>query len=110
MTREDLTTRETAPDTTTDTATEDQADPGPLYPRLLRLQSLQLGALARALLVEGVAVVAVVLVLADVASAWTLVALPLAVTAMVKLNDVVETAIRGSTAARRVEIEETWQV
>jgi hypothetical protein len=60
----------------------------PLYWRLLRLQHLRPNGWQRALLVEGVLAVAVVLVLADVATAWTLLALPLAATALVKGHDV----------------------
>ena len=61
----------------------------PLYPRLLRLRHLRLSGWQRALLGEGPLVVAVLLVLADLATAWTLLVLPLAVAALVKLHDVV---------------------
>ena len=69
----------------------------PLYWRLLRLQTVQPNGWQRAVLVEGVVAVAVVLVLADVASAWTLLALPLASAAVVKGHDV----LAGLLSARR---------
>ncbi len=60
----------------------------PLYPRLLRLRNVQPNAWQRAALGEGALAIAAVLVLADVASAWTLLALPLAVAGVVKAHDV----------------------
>jgi len=48
---------------------EDQKPP--LYWRALRLQHLRPNGWQRAILVEGVLALAVVLVLADVATAWT---------------------------------------
>ena len=59
----------------------------PLYPRLLRLQHIAPNAWQRALLGEGAIALAVLLVLADVATAWTIVVLPLAVAAVVKAHD-----------------------
>jgi len=59
----------------------------PLYARLLRLRHVAPNAWQRAVLGEGALVVAVLLVLADLATAWTLVALPLAVAAVVKAHD-----------------------
>jgi hypothetical protein len=61
----------------------------PLYPRLLRLRHLHPNAWQRAVLGEGALAVAALLVLADVASAWTLLVLPLGVAVVVKLHDVV---------------------
>ena len=61
----------------------------PLYPRLLRLRHVQPNAWQRAVLGEGAVGVAVLLVLADLATAWTLVALPVAVAAVVKAHDLV---------------------
>ena len=60
----------------------------PLYWRMLRLRWVHPNGWQRALLVEGVVGVAVVLVLADVASAWTLLVLPLASAIVVKAHDV----------------------
>lgn len=59
----------------------------PLYPRLLRLRYVAPNAWQRAVLGEGALAVAVLLVLADLATAWTLIALPLAVAAVVKAHD-----------------------
>lgn len=59
----------------------------PLYPRLLRLRHVAPSAWQRAALGEGAVLLATLLVLADVATAWTLVALPLAVAAVVKGHD-----------------------
>lgn len=61
----------------------------PLYWRLLALRHVRPNAWQRALLGEGALALAVVLVLADLATAWTLLVLPLAVGAFVKLHDVV---------------------
>jgi hypothetical protein len=62
---------------------------GALYPRLLRLRRLRLRAWQRAVLGEGALALAVLLVLADLASAWTLLVLPVLVAALVKAHDVV---------------------
>lgn len=87
-----------------DTASDERADvpsmrhrapSPPLYWRLLRLKHIHPNGWQRALLVEGVFGVAAVLTLADVATAWTLVVLPLAVAAVVKLNDVVAGLVAG---------------
>ena len=59
----------------------------PLYPRLLRLRHVAPNAWQRALLGEGAIAVAALLVLADLATAWTLLALPLAVAVVVKAHD-----------------------
>lgn len=72
-------------------------DPGkrPLYPRLLRLRNVHPNGWQRAALGEGALAVAVVLVLADVASAWTLLVLPLGVAAVVKAHDVLAGLLRA---------------
>lgn len=59
----------------------------PLYPRLLRLRHIHPNAWQRALLGEGAIGVATLLVLADLATAWTLLVLPLAVALVVKAHD-----------------------
>lgn len=66
----------------------------PLYWRVLRLRHVHPNGWQRALLVEGVISVAVVLVLADVATAWTLLALPLASTLVVKAHDILAGLLR----------------
>lgn len=60
----------------------------PLYPRLLRLRHIAPNTWQRAVLGEGALAIAVLLVLADLASAWTLLVLPLAVAGVVKAHDV----------------------
>lgn len=65
----------------------------PIYWRMLGLRRLRPNAWQRALLGEGVAAVAAVLVLADLASAWTLLVLPLAVAAVVKGHDVLASVV-----------------
>ncbi|MBK5306578.1 MAG: hypothetical protein JJD92_07835 [Frankiaceae bacterium] len=59
----------------------------PLYPRLLRLRNIHPNAWQRALLGEGALAIAVLLVLADLATAWTLLVLPVAVAVVVKAHD-----------------------
>ena len=59
----------------------------PLYPRLLRLRHVRPNAWQRAVRGEGPLAVAVLLVLADLASAWTLLVLPVAVATVVKAHD-----------------------
>lgn len=67
----------------------------PLYWRMLRLRHLRPNGWQRAILVEGVLGVSVVLVLADVASAWTLLVMPLASAAVVKGHDVLLGMLQG---------------
>lgn len=64
-----------------------KAKRGPLYPRLLRLRHIHPNAWQRAVLGEGALAAAVLLVLADRATAWTLLALPVAVAVVVKTHD-----------------------
>src|SRR3954452_17032012 len=61
----------------------------PLYWRMLRLHHVRPNGWQRAILVEGVTAVAVTLVLADVASAWTLVVLPATAALLVKAHDLI---------------------
>jgi hypothetical protein len=60
----------------------------PLYPQLLGLKHVHPNAWQRALLGEGMAVLGALLAMADVASAWSIVVLPVAVAAVVKAHDV----------------------
>jgi len=62
----------------------------PLYPQLLRLRHVHPNAWQRALLGEGMALVGGLLAMADLASAWSIVVLPLAVAGVVKAHDVVK--------------------
>jgi hypothetical protein len=66
----------------------------PLYWRLLRLRHTRPNGWLRALYFEGAVTLGVVLVLADVASVWTIVVLPLIVAVVVKANDVVAGSLR----------------
>jgi len=70
--------------------------PPPLYWRFLRLQPVRPNGWQRAVLVEGVLATSIVLSLADVASAWTLLVLPFASVAMVKAHDL----LAGSLTTR----------
>lgn len=65
----------------------DQQKRPPLYWRLLRLRTLRPSGWQRALFADLPFVAAVVLVLSDVATAWTLLVLPLAVALVVKGHD-----------------------
>ena len=65
----------------------------PLYPRLLHLRNIHPNAWQRALLGEGAIALAVLLVLADLATAWTLLVLPLAVAVVVKAHDLLAGAL-----------------
>jgi hypothetical protein len=73
----------------------------PLYPRLLRLRHVHPNAWQRALLGEGALAVAVLLVLADLATAWTLLVLPVAVALVVKAHDL----LAGLLGAQAVHAE-----
>jgi hypothetical protein len=69
----------------------------PLYPRLLRLRHIHPNAWQRAALGEGAIAAGVLLAMADLASAWTIVALPVAVAAIVKAHDALQGLIdRGA--------------
>ena len=74
-----------------------QAEPGPqrlpFYPRLLRLHHVRPSAWQRALLGEGMVLTGGVLALADLASAWTVLVLPVAVAGVVKGHDVLAGAL-----------------
>ena len=76
-----------------------EADRRPLYPRVLRLRHLRLRGWQRLLLSDGAVLLSVLLVLADVASAWTLLVLPLAVAAVVKAHDVAAGLLAQTTTA-----------
>lgn len=60
----------------------------PLYPRLLQLKNVHPNAWQRAVLGEGMAVLGALLVMADLASGWSIVVLPVAMAAVVKSHDV----------------------
>lgn len=66
----------------------EKAEKPPLYPTLLRLQHVHPNAWQRALLGEGMALLGALLVMADLASGWAILVLPLAMAAVVKGHDV----------------------
>ena len=59
----------------------------PLYPQLLRLKNVHPNAWQRAVLGEGMIVLGALLAMADVASAWSMVVVPVAVAGVVKAHD-----------------------
>ena len=60
----------------------------PLYPRVLRLRHVHPNGWQRAVLVEGVAILGALAALADKATSWAPVILPVAAAAVVKFHDV----------------------
>ena len=83
--------------------TDEPAEPArpekkPLYPRLLRLRHIHPNAWQRAALGEGAVGVGVLLAMADLATAWSIVALPVAVAVVVKAHDALQGLLdRGSS-------------
>jgi hypothetical protein len=73
---------------TTPAARGKSAHKTPLYPQLLRLKHVHPNAWQRAVLGEGMALLGGLFALADVASAWSILVLPVAVAAVVKAHDV----------------------
>jgi hypothetical protein len=78
---------ETARDADTAQADSEVQEKHPLYPRLLHLQHIHPNAWQRAVLGEGMAVLGALLAMADLASAWLIVVLPVAVAVVVKCHD-----------------------
>jgi len=70
--------------------------PAPLYWRVLRLRHIRPNGWLRALFFEGSVALSVVLVLAGLASVWTIVVLPIVVAVIVKANDVLVGNLRRS--------------
>ena len=66
----------------------------PFYPQLLRLKNIHPNGWQRAFLGEGMALVGVLLAMADLASAWAIVALPVAMAVIVKGHDLLAGALR----------------
>ena len=66
----------------------DQAAKEPLYPRLLGLKNVHPNGWQRATLVEGMALLGGLAALADLATAWAPVILPVAAAGVVKFHDV----------------------
>lgn len=59
----------------------------PLYPQLLHLQHIHPNSWQRAVLGEGMVGVGALLAMADLATAWSVVVLPVAVAGVVKCHD-----------------------
>ena len=76
-----------------------QARRRPLYARVLRLRHLQPSSLWCFLYFEGAVALGVLLALAEVVSWWAVLALPVAVAAMVKLNDLL-TGVQAAAGRR----------
>lgn len=76
-----------------------KADKKPLYPRLLRLRHVHPNAWQRAVLGEGAIGAGVLLSMADLASAWSIVVLPVAVAGIVKGHDLLQGLLDRSSAA-----------
>lgn len=74
----------------------DPADRRPFYPRLLRLRHVHPNAWQRAALGEGAALVGGLLALADLASAWSVLVLPVAVAVVVKGHDLLAGMLTSS--------------
>ena len=75
----------------------------PIYHRLLRLRQLRPGPLPTFVLFEGSVMVAILLALADIVDAWGILAIPVAVAVMVKLNDVIMVVLRRPVAAAQLD-------
>ncbi|MCU1593087.1 MAG: hypothetical protein JWO12_479 [Frankiales bacterium] len=73
----------------------------PFYPKLLHLQHVHPNAWQRAVLGEGMALVGVLLAMADLASAWSVVALPAAMAGVVKAHDLLAGRLQGRLATRQ---------
>ncbi len=71
-----------------------------LYPVLLRLENIHPSAWQRAVLGEGMALVGALLAMADLASAWSIVVLPLAVAVVVKAHDLTAGLLREPSDGR----------
>jgi hypothetical protein len=70
----------------------------PLYHRLLRLRYLEPGPMATFVLFEGSVMSAMLLSLAEIVDWWSVLALPVTVAAMVKLNDTITGVLRRPDA------------
>jgi hypothetical protein len=77
----------------------------PLYPRLLQLRNVHPNGWQRALLVEGMALLGGIVALADRATAWAPVILPVGAAMVVKFHDVLAGALpRRASATRDADV------
>jgi hypothetical protein len=74
----------------------------PLYARLLHLRHLRLTQLTTFVLFEGSVLIAIVLALGEIISWWGVLAVPVAVAVMVKLNDIVAGVLNRPAAIAQV--------
>ena len=73
----------------------------PFYVRLLHLRHVHPNGWQRGLLSDGAVVLSVLLVLAELASPWLLIALPVAVAAVVKAHDLLAGLLLERTGPAR---------
>ncbi len=71
----------------------------PFYPTLLHLEHVHPNAWQRAVLGEGMAALGGLLAMADLASAWSIVVLPVAVAAVVKVHDLLAGLLQNDDSA-----------
>jgi hypothetical protein len=85
-------------------------DKQPIYPRLLGLKNISPNAWQRAVLGEGMVVVGLLALAADLTTAWTPLILPVAVGAVVKMHDVVAGWLpaRAEVPVQRPGSDELW--
>jgi hypothetical protein len=83
-----------------------KARKSPLYWRVLRLHHVFPNGWQRALLLEGVIGVALVLVLAGAATIWTLLVLPIVVGVLVKVHDVLMGSVRAGASGSVAPVED----
>jgi hypothetical protein len=74
--------------------------PEPLYPRLLRLQNVHPNGWQRAALVEGMALLGALAALADRATSWAPLILPVVAAGVVKFHDVLAGVLPESPSRR----------
>jgi hypothetical protein len=82
----------------------------PLYPVLLQLKNIHPNAWQRAVLGEGMALVGALLALADVASAWSIIVLPVVVAVVVKAHDLLAGLLHRTVESNDESTVETADV
>jgi hypothetical protein len=76
----------------------------PLYPQLLQLKHVHPNAWQRAVLGEGMVLLGALLALADVASAWSMLVVPVLVAVVVKAHDLLAGLLAAPLASADVVI------
>jgi hypothetical protein len=87
----------------TEVTAEPEARDSSYYARVLRLRTLHLRSWQRALFVEGAVALAILIVLADLASAWLILVFPVVLAVVVKFNDVVCGLLKSTPDAPTVD-------